>query len=110
MLQYPPEFGLGCIVRLEPNPDVERLGKRLLEALSFEGTAEVEFKRHIPSGEYRLIEVNPRHWDQHALGLTCGVNLAWIAYRDQVLGDRMEPVAPDGRRGSWVSGSAFLDP
>jgi predicted ATP-grasp superfamily ATP-dependent carboligase len=108
MLQYPPEFGLGCIVKLEPNPEVERLGKRLLEALSFEGTAEVEFKRHAPSGEYRLIEVNPRHWDQHALGLTCGVNLAWIAYRDHVLGDRVEPVSPDGRRGSWVSGSGLL--
>jgi hypothetical protein len=55
-----------------------------------------------------LIEVNPRHWDQHALGLTCGVNLAWIAYRDLVLGDRIEPVVPDGRPGSWVSGSGLL--
>jgi D-aspartate ligase len=108
MLQYPPEFGLGCIVRLEPHSEVERLGTRLLEALSFEGTAEVEFKRHAPSGEYRLIEVNPRHWDQHALGMTCGVNLAWIAYRDRVLGDRIEPVAPNGRRGAWVSGSGLL--
>ncbi|HET9940159.1 MAG TPA: hypothetical protein VFR25_03570 [Candidatus Eisenbacteria bacterium] len=108
MLQYPPEFGLGCIVRLEPHPEVERLGKRLLEALAFEGTAEVEFKRHAPSGEYRLIEVNPRHWDQHALGMTCGVNLAWIAYRDLALGDRVDPVAPDGRRGAWISGNGLL--
>ena len=108
MLQYPPEFGLGCIVRLEPHPEVERLGKRLLEALAFEGTAEVEFKRHAPSGEYRLIEVNPRHWDQHALGMSCGVNLAWIAYRDRALGDAVEPVAPDEGRGAWVSGSGLL--
>ena len=108
MLQYPPEFGLGCIVRLEPHPEVERLGKRLLEALAFEGIAEVEFKRHAPSGEYRLIEVNPRHWDQHALGMTCGVNLTWIVYRDRVLGDALEPVAPDGSGGAWVSGSGLL--
>jgi predicted ATP-grasp superfamily ATP-dependent carboligase len=108
MLQYPPEFGLGCIVRLEPHAEVERLGKRLLEALAFEGIAEVEFKRHAPSGEYRLIEVNPRHWDQHALGMSCGVNLAWIAYRDRVLGDALEPVAPNGAQGAWVSGSGLL--
>jgi D-aspartate ligase len=106
-LQYPPDFGLGCIVRLERNPEVERLGRRLLEALSFEGTAEVEFKRHAPSGEYRLIEVNPRHWDQHGLGMACGVNLAWVAYRDLCLGDPMEPVAPDGAGGTWINGSGL---
>ena len=108
MLQYPPEFGLGCIVRLERHDEVERLGKRLLEALRFRGTAEVEFKRHAPSGEYRLIEVNPRHWDQHALGMTCGVNLAWIAYRDLALGDRLEPVAPNGAAGAWISGVGLV--
>jgi predicted ATP-grasp superfamily ATP-dependent carboligase len=107
MLQFPPEFGLGCIVRLEPNAEIERLGRHLLEALSFRGTAEVEFKRHAPSGEYRLIEVNPRHWDQHALGLSCGVNVASIAYRDLCLGEALEPVGPSGARGAWISGSGL---
>jgi D-aspartate ligase len=108
MLQFPPEFGLGCVVRLTSNPDVAALGMRLLEALSFWGTAEVEFKRDPESGEYRLIEVNPRHWDQHALGLACGVNLAWIAYRDLTGKGALAPEPPGPGGGYWVSGAGLL--
>lgn len=108
MLQFPPEFGLGCVVRLVSNQDVTTLGKRLLESLSFWGIAEVEFKRDPGSGEYRLIEVNPRHWDQHALGLGCGVNLSWIAYRDLTGRGAPTPMAPSAGAGYWVSGGGLL--
>lgn len=108
LLQFPPEFGLGCVVRLAPSPEAAAQGMRLLESLSFWGTAEVEFKRDSESGEYRLIEVNPRHWDQHALGLACGVNLAWIAFRDLTGTHGLQPVAPGDGDGYWVSGAGLL--
>ncbi|MBI4364399.1 MAG: hypothetical protein HY568_03130, partial [Candidatus Latescibacteria bacterium] len=99
--QYPPDFGLGCLVRSRVDPVVEELGLRLLRAIGFTGIAEVEFKRDARDGAYRLIEVNPRPWDQHALGAACGVDVAYLAYRDHC-----EPPAPraasDGRERYWV--------
>lgn len=99
--QYPPDFGLGCLVRSRVDPAIEELGLRLLGAIPFTGIAEVEFKRDARSGEYRLIEVNPRPWDQHALGAACGVDVAYLAYRDHC-----EPPAPaasaDGCERYWV--------
>src|SRR5262249_26035258 len=36
------------------------------------------------SGKWFLIEVNPRHWDQHEVGAHVGINLSWIAYQDMI--------------------------
>ena len=108
LLQYPPGFGLGCMVRLTARPDVEFLGKRLLEALAFRGVAEVEFKEDPATKELRLIEVNPRFWDQHALGLSCGVDLATLVYRDLCFEDHVESVPPRSSDGMWISGSGLL--
>jgi len=40
----------------------------LLRACGYAGLAEVELKRDSKTGAFQLIEVNPRHWDQHELG------------------------------------------
>jgi predicted ATP-grasp superfamily ATP-dependent carboligase len=52
---------------------------RLLRSLGYQGMAEVEYKLDA-AGEYKLIEINPRHWDWHRLGNASGVNLTWTAY------------------------------
>ena len=44
----------------------------------------MEFKRDGASGKWFLIEVNPRHWDQHEVGAHIGVNLSWIAYQHMI--------------------------
>ena len=56
----------------------------LLKAFGYAGLAEIEYKLDKNNGKYRLIEINPRHWDQHELGNLVGVNLTWIAYQDLV--------------------------
>src|SRR5206468_8764757 len=38
---------------------------RLCKALNYRGMAEIEYKRDINTGEYKLIEINTRHWDWH---------------------------------------------
>jgi D-aspartate ligase len=82
VLQFPPDFGLGCLVRTVKNEDVRSQGIQLLKAVHFTGIAEVEFKNDGRTGQYRLIEINPRHWDQHTLGTACGINLSYLAYLD----------------------------
>jgi D-aspartate ligase len=82
LLQVPPGFGTGCMVRTADRPDLLRRAAQLLEDLGFSGIAEVEFKRDASTGEDKLIEINPRPWDQHRLGAACGVDVIYAAYCD----------------------------
>jgi predicted ATP-grasp superfamily ATP-dependent carboligase len=81
-LQYPPLLGTGIVVEARPIPEIETPARALLRALAFRGISEIEFKRDPRDGSLFLIEVNPRHWDQHRLGTAAGVNLSEAAYRD----------------------------
>jgi predicted ATP-grasp superfamily ATP-dependent carboligase len=98
LLQDPPLKGTGLIVEGLPVPEIVDASRRLLRALDFHGISEIEFKRHERTGVPYLIEINPRHWDQHALGTACGVNLSWEIYRDLA--------KPSGAREPGADGAA----
>jgi predicted ATP-grasp superfamily ATP-dependent carboligase len=111
LLQNPPLFGTGCVVETLPVPDVVDPSLRLLRACGYAGLAEVEYKRDAKTGAYVLIEVNPRHWDQHELGCSVGVNLTRIAYGD-VIGETAAPVSPsypDTRAPRWIAEREAID-
>ena len=74
-------------------------GLRLLRALEYTGVSQVEFKRDSRTGEFKLMEVNPRLWQWHGLASVCGVDLPMIAYLD-LIGRPPAPVkmSREGRR------------
>jgi predicted ATP-grasp superfamily ATP-dependent carboligase len=80
LLQDPEGFGTGCIVQTTDRRDLFAPTRRLLEQISFTGIAEVEYKWNRTSNTYQLIEINPRPWDQHRLGNTCGADLIYLSY------------------------------
>src|SRR5271165_1550344 len=80
LIQSPAEFGTGCVVQSESIPELIEPSVRLCRALGYEGMAEIEYKRDASDGQFKLIEINPRHWDWHQLGNATGVNLTWAAY------------------------------
>jgi predicted ATP-grasp superfamily ATP-dependent carboligase len=82
VLQVPAGFGTGCIVETADCPQVLELASKLLRSIGFSGIAEVEFKWDEASRQYKLIEINPRPWDQHRLGAAAGVDLIRAAYHD----------------------------
>jgi predicted ATP-grasp superfamily ATP-dependent carboligase len=82
LVQVPEMFGTGCIVRAASYPELTAPTVRLLESIGFTGIAEVEYKWDAAKKQYALIEINPRPWDQHRLGATCGVDLAYLSYCD----------------------------
>ncbi len=85
IIQSPDEyFGTGCVVRSEDIPDLLEPTRKLLRALDYRGMAEVEYKFDARTREFKLIEMNARHWDQHELGRASGINLSWTAYTDLV--------------------------
>lgn len=63
---------VGSYVELSPQPEVEALARRALEALDYQGIAEVEILRDDASGECFLIEINARPWVQYPLGPASG--------------------------------------
>ena len=105
--QNPPLVGTGSVVEATPVPEVVAPSVELLRAFGYRGIAEIEFKRDRARGHYALIEINPRHWDQHELGRLVGVNISWLAYADRI-GARPAACLPlyvAGERYKWIAES-----
>ncbi len=107
LVQTPPGFGTGCIVQSANRPELFEPTIRLLRQLNFTGVAEVEYKWDARDAEYKLIEVNPRPWDQHRLGAACGVDLMYLAYCD--CAGLPAPVLPTAFTPcKWIAEDTFL--
>jgi len=100
-LQYPPGLGLGCLYEAQPDDALMARTLGFLRAIGFAGVCEAEFKDDPRTGEPRLIEINPRHWDQHALGGALGVDLPWLAYRARI-GLPAQPFQAAQGRAVWL--------
>jgi predicted ATP-grasp superfamily ATP-dependent carboligase len=78
--QYPPDFGrASTFVESIVAPEIVDVGQRLLTAMRFDGLVEVEFKRH-PDGRLLVLDVNPRVWGWHTLGIAAGVDFPFLAW------------------------------
>jgi predicted ATP-grasp superfamily ATP-dependent carboligase len=107
LVQVPAEVGTGCIVQSADRPELFEPTVRLLRAMAFTGIAEVEYKWDAAAQEYKLIEVNPRPWDQHRLGAACGVDLVYQAYCDHA--GQPVPMAPVRYSAQkWIAEDALL--
>lgn len=103
----PRNFGPPSVVISRRLPEVIELGRRLLDALGYEGYSCVEFKRDARDGGYRLMEVNGRFNLSSLLSERCGMNFPWIVYRHLVTGE-VETV-DDFREGVyWIDGTKDL--
>jgi predicted ATP-grasp superfamily ATP-dependent carboligase len=104
LVQSPPLTGTACIVELADIPEVLDGSIKLLRACGYVGMAEIEYKHDRSTGTYFLIEVNPRHWDQHELGTCAGINLTWLAYSDMT-GRPCRPASPiyKRRKCRWIA-------
>ena len=102
LIQSPDDFGTGCLVENAEIPALLEPTERLWRALRYQGMAEVEYKLDARTGEFRLIEINTRHWDWHELGVASGVNVTWIAYC-HLTGKPVVPVYPKSVPTKWIA-------
>jgi predicted ATP-grasp superfamily ATP-dependent carboligase len=107
LIQSPALFGTGCVVEACDVPEVVTQTRKLLHTCNYTGIAEVEYKLNPQTGEYYLIEINPRHWDQHELGTKLGVNLTWIAYNDIAFSSQIFSRPTYNGRIAWVAEREF---
>jgi predicted ATP-grasp superfamily ATP-dependent carboligase len=106
LVQVPEGFGTGCIVQVADRPELFERTVRLLKAIRFSGVAEVEYKWDAAASDYKLIEVNPRPWDQHTLGRACGVDVIYMAYREHA-GLPFEKPVQSGTGHKWIAEDTF---
>jgi len=82
--QNPIRFGIGSVVKSVFYPDLIDRGRKLMKAINYSGVGSVEFKLDEIDGKLKLIEINPRYWQQNLLTYYCGLNFAYINYLDLV--------------------------
>jgi D-aspartate ligase len=77
----PARFGHTTACEVTDEGDVRELGRHCMDVLGLRGVAKLDFKR-APSGELKLLEVNPRFNLWHLPGAVAGVNLPALVYAD----------------------------
>jgi len=80
--QYPLDFGFGTFCKSNWRPAAALDSLQLLRTMGYQGFAEVEIKRDLGDGEYKIIEINPRTSLQNTLAGACGADIAYAAYLD----------------------------
>jgi D-aspartate ligase len=101
----PPHVGSGCYVESLHEPVLEALVLDILQRLDYRGIANLNFKRHSLTGEFKLLEINARVSQWTILTTRAGVNLPWLAYQD-VCGLAPQPLPPRSTGLWYVSGKS----
>jgi len=78
--QNPIRFGIGSVVESVYYPDLMEIGKKFFKNIDYKGVGSAEFKLDEKDGKLKLIELNPRYWQQIALADKCGMNFPLIDY------------------------------
>lgn len=80
--QYPTEFGVGTVVESVRHPELVGLGLRFFRGIGYRGIGSIEFKKDERDGRLKMIELNPRLWQQNGHATACGINFPLIQYLD----------------------------
>ncbi|KAA3625951.1 MAG: hypothetical protein DWQ02_20665 [Bacteroidetes bacterium] len=80
--QNPIRFGIGSVVKSIKKPALLKSGRQLFENIDYQGIGSAEFKLDEKDGKLKLIELNPRYWQQNTLAETCGINFPFLNYQD----------------------------
>ena len=100
--QQPPDFGFGCLVQSVRFPELLDLGKDFFTKIGYRGVGSAEFKLDTRDGKLKLIELNPRYWQQNALAEKCGMNFPLVDYLE--LTDHKPKAVLEYRYGiKWVN-------
>jgi predicted ATP-grasp superfamily ATP-dependent carboligase len=106
--QNPIHFGVGCVVESINYPELEELGKKLFTTIGYRGIGSAEFKLDDRDGQLKLIEINPRYWQQNGLAEVCGMNFPLINYLD-VTGQELASIKEFKENIKWINLYMDLD-
>jgi len=62
IIEEKPSGGPSLVACISKDPEIFRLGRKIIKQLSWTGALMVEFKRDYETGEYYILEINPKLW------------------------------------------------
>ena len=74
--ENPPSGGSSVCAESTFEEKLFNYGTKILDKLKWHGVAMVEFKQNSSSGEFYLMEINPKFWASHDLAIEAGINFA----------------------------------
>jgi len=74
-------------------PELERVGRQLLESLDYHGLACIEYMKHAETGEFYLTEINPRLWQSIPSAVRAGADFP--SYYCLLAEGRADEIDPD---------------
>lgn len=99
--QYPNDFGrASTLVQTVECPQVESASQHLIRSTNYSGCIEVEYKLDTHTGQYNLLDVNPRLWGWHSIGASVGADLPYLLWKLIVSEPEVVPKARNGVR--WI--------
>jgi D-aspartate ligase len=101
--QYPVEFGVGTCVMSIRSDELVKVGVRFFDSLKYRGVGSIEFKKDDRDNAFKLIELNPRYWQQNDHARACGIDFPLIQYAD-LTGQKPAPQL------HYRTGVKWLDP
>jgi predicted ATP-grasp superfamily ATP-dependent carboligase len=63
------------------DPELDSLGRALIDELDWHGPASIQFIKDDATGEYKLMEVNPRFWASVSCGVAAGLDFPYLYWR-----------------------------
>lgn len=87
---YPLSGGVGVNNITTYEPELIKYGKEILEFINWHGPCQVEVKKDMRDGKYKLIEINPKLWGTLDLSAKAGINFPLKAIEIAVSGDTKE--------------------
>lgn len=103
--QYPTEFGTGTMVESLRYPELVELGLKFFQGIGYRGIGSIEFKRDERDGQLKLIELNPRLWQQNIHAAVCGINFPLVQYLD-LTGQNPDPLTEFAEKVQWLDAVA----
>lgn len=77
--EVPPTGGPSSAAEATYRPELLEMGSKILGRLDWHGVAMVEFKRDEATGEFKLIEINPKFWGTLDLAIASGIDFPYLA-------------------------------
>ena len=93
----PADCEVGIFVRIRPDAQAAALAEQVITRLDYWGIGEVEILRDRASGEYFLIEINPRPWSQYSLSAWAGFH-----FLGTLTGRGKRRRGPPPTDGAWI--------
>lgn len=100
--QNPVRFGVGSLVQSIDYKELFETGDRLFRNIGYKGIGSAEFKLDANNQQLKLIEINPRYWQQNFLSTCCGINFPALDYSCSI-GDAPENQLHFKTHVKWVN-------